>query len=175
MPPENNSNSSSNKKLITLVVVFVVLIALAFLMLKSTPQTVTDTGTSDQVTRESVKFEQVNLEGVISEEEKLPSGFPRDIPIETKEIFISDTKVYTDRTPNVTLYTVNYRTDKSVSVKYSEYLNYMTKALYSFEQNGKDEKNHALYGSKSGNTLLVAISNTEGKTVVQIVYTKIGN
>ena len=67
MPPENNSNSSSNKKLITLVVVFVVLIALAFLMLKSTPQTVTDTGTSDQVTRESVKFEQVNLEGVISE------------------------------------------------------------------------------------------------------------
>lgn len=171
MPPQEPVKSSKN--LITLIVVFVILIILVFMILRSAKPTTEQEQGQPQVTKENVQFEQVDLETAKIEADKLPKGFPKDIPVETKDVFISDTKVYTDRNPNVTLYTVNYRTDKSVLAKYSEYLNFMTKAGYTFDSKGKDEKNHSLYGTKGTNSLLVVASLQDSKTVVQIVYTEV--
>ena len=92
--------------------------------------------------------------------------------METNSIFLSDTKVYTDRVSPVTVYTINYTAVKSVAEKYNEYLNYMLQTGFSFGNNGQDVKNHSLYGTKDGDSLLVSVSSLEGKTIVQLSYTE---
>ncbi len=167
MPPLESEKPNRNP--VTLVIVFVVLIVLAFIMFGKNKTTVTPPpeNTNPAVTKENVTVIKTNAGQV-------PSGFPTLIPVETKTIIFADTKIYTDRSTPVTLYTVNYTSSKSVSEKYNEYLSFMTKEGYMFGENGKDEKNHALYGTSGNDSLLVTINKPEGgQTVVQLSYTEV--
>jgi len=166
MPPLESSTPKRNP--IALVAVFVILLVLAFIMFGKNKDDVTNPSenNSTNVTKENVVMTK-------AEAGKVPTGFPSSIPVESNNIILADTKVYTDRATPVTLYTVNYTSSKTVAEKYNEYLSFMTKEGYVFAENGKDEKNHALYGMNGGNSLLVSISAdiaNSGKTTVQIAY-----
>jgi len=132
-----------------------------------------DNKVTQNITKENIVFKAVNVSSAKTESDKLPSGLSASIPVETKGIFLSDSKTYTDRSAPVTVYTVNYTTTKSVSEKYGEYLTYMTKNGFVFSTNGKDKINHVLNGTKDGNTLLVVVTSSGGKTVVQLSYTEV--
>jgi len=179
MPPQESSNGSSNKGAVILVSVLVLLLIGIFFFKsgEKTEQPIveneTPTTNTENVQNETVNIERVDLSQAQTGADKLPKGFPALIPVETSDVFASDSQIYTDRTPNIVVYTVNYRTDKSVSEKYNEYLDYMTKSSFEFGANGKDEKNHVLAGTKSGNSLQVVISGSGGKTIVQIAYTEV--
>jgi hypothetical protein len=172
MPPQEQNKSSKN--VLTIIVVVVILIAVAYLMMGNTAQKPATNSNqpstnNSQVTKEAITYKAVDL----SSGSKLPQGFPSSIPVESKTIVAADTKVYTDRTPNVVLQTVNYNSSKTVLEKYNEYLDYMTKNGYSFGTNGKDSKNHTLYGMNGTNSLLVVVSSSGGQTLVQLAYTTV--
>jgi hypothetical protein len=163
---------------IVIVGVFAVLLVLILIVLGSgkSKAPITQTPPAEEkkavVTKENVALKTVDLNAAKTEAAKLPVGFPSLIPVETKDIFVSDSKVYSDRSTPVTVYTINYRSAKTVTEKYNEYLDYMTKGGYVFAaEGGKDVKNHSLYGTKDGNSLLVSASTQNGQTVVQLSYT----
>lgn len=176
MPPEKTHNKSQG--VVALVIVVIVLLAFAYFISKLNIPTNTDSpGTSEgtpgqpgEVTKEAITTTMVDVSAATTPADKLPKGFPSSIPVESKNILTSASQVYTDRTPNETVYSVSYQSDKTPAEKYSEYLAFMTKDGYTFSATGKNAQNHSLYGTKGNTILLVTASTNAGKTVVQINY-----
>ncbi|MEO5635416.1 MAG: hypothetical protein ABIS26_02175 [Candidatus Paceibacterota bacterium] len=173
--------NTGQSKTIVSVLIFLILLILVIVgviwYLKHPKENIVSNNPSP-LTAETVEMKSTDLFTAKTDADKLPVGFPASIPVETKTVLVSNSKTYTDRSSPVTIYDVEYNTDKSASVKYTEYLNYMTKAGYVFSSkdilspDGKDEKNHSLYATLGNNSLLVNISDLSGKTVVQLIYTE---
>jgi hypothetical protein len=174
MPPQQTKNHHYSPILI--VVIAIIIIGGVFYMNgksvvnKQAVETPAPPANTQNNKIEDIKVVKVDLSQTKTGVDRLPQGFPTGIPVETQDVFVSDTKSYPDRTPPEVMYTVNYRTTKSVSDKYTQYLDYMTKNNYVFGANGKDSKNHVLYGTKGTASLLVSVFSNSGKTVVQLVY-----
>ncbi len=181
MPPQeqmskNGTNSGKfDKSIVSIIVAFVALLLIFVLFSivgKDRRSGNNLDGQGSDVTEESVFLNAVDINNAQTDAEKLPEGFPRDIPVELETITVSDTKVYTDRPVPITVHTVNYTTTSTALEKYNQYLDYMTRAGFEFAENGRDEGNHALNGTKNGDSLLVVASSLNGETVVQISYTE---
>lgn len=169
MPPEQNMGApvqNSHKTLIysaiALIIVLLVVVFLATISKKSPSNT-----QKPEVTKENVLVNKVDLNST-SDKEKLPQGFPAFIPVETKDAFESYSASYPER--KITQYTVSYKTSKTVSEKYDEYLSFMTKNGFTFSNDGQNKETGTLYGTKNGDDLLVVVSKSEDKTSVQISY-----
>ncbi|TAL49358.1 hypothetical protein EPN83_01255 [Patescibacteria group bacterium] len=183
MPPENYSSGPStgstsspqaspgqaNKSVAVLVVFAIILVGVAYFMMHSSYSVpTTQKQPSFPVTKENVSIQNINLATAKTEAERLPAGFPSNIPVETKDAFESYRMDYNDR--GVTQYTVSYKTAKSPAEKFKEYADFMIKDGFSFGTDGKNEKEGILYGTKSENSLLILIKSVEGKTYVQLSY-----
>lgn len=168
---EENQVNRSNNKTIAIVIAVVVIILIGYLILKgggtepmveNTPQTVsTDT-------LENVIVQPANVAGATSEAEKLPSGMPNGIPVETENIWESYSMTYPSR--NLVQYSVSFYSSASLAEKFAEYDQYMTAAGYEFGRDGKSEANGILYGVKDGDDLSVYLTTQDGRTSVQLTY-----
>lgn len=114
------------------------------------------------------EVQHVDLVQASSMDEKLPPGFPSDIPLENGSITQSYKVSYKDR--NTVQFSLSYATSKTRSQKYNEYLKFMTEEGFDFGASGKSPERHTLYGIKGSNDLVVIINEINGRTVVDITY-----
>ncbi len=165
MPPENTqSNQLSIDKKRNIVVLIVVAIALVLISYLIMNLPVFESGQKDVVVNWTE--DPNSLEG----NDKLPAGFPEDIPVDTSEIEESYFAEYKER--GITQYAVSYWSNESVSEVFSKYELFVASGNYVVESSedllgGKD-----IYAIRDGDDLSVKISTTNGRTFVQISYIK---
>jgi len=159
MPPENTQNAGNSKSIVLLVVVFIALIAVMYFLMKDKPAI---EETSD------IAVQQTDLSSAFTPEEKLPRGFPSDIPVDTAEMIESYSAEYKDI--GATQYTVMYASSRPMEELYAQYLSFMTDAGYEFGDNGKNEEQKELIGTKDNDNLIVKVSTREGRVFVQISF-----
>ena len=165
MPEEN----TSNKSVVLLMLAVIVLVGIIYFAMKSSSPSESENGEqTPQFTKENVEIKEVDLVSAKSDGERLPEGFPSSIPLEVKNIIKSTKATYPDR--SVASYTIEYKSDKTVSSKYNEYLNFMQSSGYEFTPDGKNEEAHSLYGKKGRNDLLIVVLDTGQGTMVQVNY-----
>ena len=104
------------------------------------------------------------VNGIIS----VPVGFPQGIPLESGSLIESSTTQYPGE--NVQQLSISYRSSKTIAQKYTEYKDYMNQAGYSLTEGNKSAPVRAIFGTKENTNLSVAISSSEGKTLVQLSY-----
>ena len=97
-----------------------------------------------------------------------PPGFPEDIPIEAGQILESATTNY----PNskIEQLSLSYHSSKTVNQKFDDYKKYMQLKGYQITDSSASSPTKALFGTTVDTNLSVAISNSEGKTLVQLSY-----
>lgn len=158
---------SQNIKTISAVIVIVlILVAGYFLFGKNrSPEGVNQqvTGGNDQ--EPMVVVEKTPLvNGVLS----IPTGFPEDIPIERSGILESATTQYPDQ--NAKQLSVSYRSSRTVTQKYAEYKNYISRAGYDVTEGDASSAVRSIFGTKEGANLSVVITSSRGRTLVQLSY-----
>ncbi len=104
------------------------------------------------------------VNGVIS----VPVGFPQDIPLESDSLIESATTQYPGE--SIQQLSISYRSSKTITQKYTEYKDYMNQAGYSLTEGNKSAPVRAIFGTKENTNLSVAISSSEGKTLIQLSY-----
>ena len=163
MPPE--TAKGSNKSMLVLIILLAIIV-LAFLLMQNVTK---EDGSQTQVlkTEENVEVKEVDLTTTFGEN-RLPSGFPSDIIVDTASIVQSYTANFPDR--KISQHTLSYISEKPAKTVFTEYLDSLKKVGFQFAPNGIDEGNMALYGSREGNDLSVVISKSNGQTLVQITY-----
>jgi len=168
MPP-GQSNTSSNRDVISLVVVFLALLIVVYLIQGTFKdnEKAADQVSQPEGTKENVIVRETNLNEV-SGRERLPIGFPTDVPVDTSAIVESFSANYPDR--GVTQSTVSFSSNKSQAALFSEYATFMTNTGYDFGQSGKNENLKTLFGTKDGNDLLIVFPINNSVTSVQITY-----
>lgn len=170
MPPQDIlSPQSSNKKVILLVVLFVILLVVAFLMQPGKKKE-----QANENTKENVLLTRVDLTTATGEN-KLPSGFPEDIPIETVGITNSYKAVFPDRGitgRGITEYTVSFISSKSKGEVYDMYEKFMVDSGYKFLPENQSKEKGILYGRNDSGDLSVFISEENSKTAVGVTLLK---
>jgi nitric oxide reductase large subunit len=107
-----------------------------------------------------------NLKSANSQE-RLPAGFPTDIPVETDSLEQSLKTEYPEK--GLTQYSVTYTTAKSIEEVQTSYNSYFSKDGY--EITSKVENPVQIYASKNGDDVSVVIeTNSAGKTRVFVVF-----
>lgn len=97
-----------------------------------------------------------------------PAGLPADILLENENIIESFTTDFLDQ--DVRQLSVSYTSSKTVSAKYAEYKNYMTISGYEITESPANAPVRAIFGTKEGVSLSVAVSASNGDTLVQLSY-----
>lgn len=179
MPPQgtmqNNSQDTGNNKIIVLAIVFILLLvgAFYFLSMKKTPAPVQNTGTTGTeqnntgLTQEKVEIKKTSLM-TGNEANKLPKGYPMDLPVDTTNVTESYVAEYPNR--NLTQYTLAFLTTKSVKEEVTMYVSAIEKAGYTFTSDGKNTAGGYLNAKKGKTTVSVNVGTTNGKTIVNITY-----
>ncbi len=170
MPPENIQNPiissdkpTKGKSIILLVAVFIALILIMYFLMRS-PTTIT----SPVEVNSNVVTSQTDIANALTPEDRLPQGFPSDIPVDTAEMIESYSAEYKDI--GATQYTVMYASSRPMEELYAQYLSFMTDAGYEFGDNGKNEEQKELIGTKDNDNLIVKVSTREGRVFVQISF-----
>lgn len=164
MPPVQSKKTSVSY----LIVAFVALLVIAFLLTRGMKAPHKEETSLPEPTKEKVVVKATNLSLAKTDAEKIPTGFPGTIPVETKNAFESYSITFPER--KMTQYSISYISEKTPQEKYKEYLDFMTKAGFAFDKNGKNEAEGQLYGVKKGNDLAVSARTEQGKTAVKITY-----
>jgi len=172
MPPEQkiyNASQSSKVNYVYVIIFLLIVLGLIFAFAPSFNKNKKTTGPSvdEKAPDENVVVTKVDLKNTTGQD-KIPQGFPLYIPLETNDAYESYTMDYKER--NLTQYSVSYQTSATVSQKYKEYLDVMTKNGFEFAKDGKNEATGFLLGSKNNDDLTVVISRSGEKTSVQISY-----
>jgi hypothetical protein len=166
MPPEINPNKKSNKSVPLLILVAIILIALAYILLKgSVSQTKPEVS---EITKENVTVKNYNLASVQSPDARVPEGFPNGISIETGDVEESYSANYHDK--NLMQYYISFISASSVDEKYAEYETYMANSGYDFGGDPESDVHKSLYGRRDGDDLSVVLSLKDGRTFVQLSY-----
>ncbi len=173
MPPQPTLSPRSSQTIILIVALFIILLIIAFAM-STLPKKNMDV--NNQNGTQPVQTVQKQLQVEVKKTDlaqsqgtnRIPAGFPSNIPIDTANIYDSYTAVY----PTATQATVSYLTDKSIADAYEVYHAYMKKEGYVFRPNGEDMKKGILYGTLSNNDLSILITTKDTKTSVQISFFK---
>lgn len=166
MEPITQSSGNSTKRVIFLVLILI-LVAMIYVVFMSSQKE--GDGTQIEVTKESVTVEKIDQ----SSGNKVPSGFPADIPLEIGNITEANKAAYSDR--GLMQYTVLYSTTKTPQEIYTTYEKYMMDSGYDFGSKGKSPETNSLYGLKDSKDLSVIAGVSQGYTVVTIVYVERDN
>ncbi len=152
---------SSSKQVFALVLVFVFLLAVSVFMAMNMQS-------KKIITKENVQVKNTDLKSVTNEADKLPSGFPSFIPVETAQTTESYTMNFPDR--KLTQYTVNFTTSKTLDQKYKEYSDFMNANGFVLKPGTDSAMTKTLFASKNNDDLLVVLSMVGKETTVQIAY-----
>ena len=98
----------------------------------------------------------------------IPRGFPLELSPERAEIVESATTYYPHQ--QAKQLSVSYLSSDTMQEKYNEYRSYMLQAGYNLTEGGKSSDTRTLSGDKGSSTLSITISNTDGKTLVELSY-----
>lgn len=152
------------KNLVVLLVALLIVIAGGSVLYKKI--------NNDGNTREKVEINKIDIEKVEGAE-KIPAGFPKDIPLELGEVIDSYTMDYEDR--GVMISAVSFRTFRTPADLFGFYRGSLNIAGYLENELNTNQDRGILYMEKGGNQLAISIgiSNVEdGKREVQIVHTE---
>lgn len=170
MPPQDIGQHKKSINIVWIVISFVVVIGLSYYAIQNKGSLNVSAPTKN--TKENIDIQNVNLSSVKSDADKIPQGFPNDIPLEIANITEGQKANFVDR--GVTQYTVSYKSAKSLSSKYSEYTNFASKSGYSFVANGyiKTDSSSGFYAIKGDDSLTVMVSEipNEKNVLIQITY-----
>jgi hypothetical protein len=111
---------------------------------------------------------KLDVTAATTPEDKLPQGFPQDIPVNLETIVAGSTSAFTGRT--YVQYSVSFLSDRTRAQEYQSYLSFMTNAGYEFGSAGRNPQQFSLYGTKDNDDLSITISEQSGKTLVHIGY-----
>lgn len=166
MEPQNQIKSTP-KGVSLIIIAFIGLLVIAYLMSVSFKND--EVRDEKQYTKENVEVSKVDL-ATAQGDGKIPSGFPKDIPVEVNGIFESLSSNYKDR--GVILYKLSYSSGLSLDEAYDLYAQYLSKAKYTLDGGTKTENTRSLYGRRGDDSFSVVIAKAgEGLTTVQISYT----
>lgn len=153
---------SYTKTILAIVIIIAVGLVLYFL-LPGAPQ---DLGETIEVS-EGVVVERVDLEKTTGAN-RLPPGFPLDIPVNVDTIQDSYTADYKDN--GFTQHSLSYTTSDSIEGVYTTYLGYMESEGYDFSDQTLIDTLGSLYGTKDGNDLSAVMSLHSEGTLVNLSY-----
>jgi hypothetical protein len=118
-----------------------------------------------QYTEENVVVDHTSLSGA----DKLPSGFPQEIPVDKDAEFTQSYKAsYPDH--RVVQYTVEYKSSSSVEEQITIYSDFFKKNGYESTLTSENETVKAYYATKNNDDISLVVSNLDGKAVVLITY-----
>ena len=152
-------------KTLTAISILLVVIALGYLIFikydknEESPDNNLNTN-AEQITEEHTS----TVNGILL----APKDFPESIPFEGGNVTESVTTVYPDQ--KIRQLTASYLSSKTVSQKYAEYKDYMTKAGYEVEEGDPNASVRGIFGTSENANLSVVISVRDGKTLVQLAY-----
>jgi len=115
----------------------------------------------------NVSLNEIDISSV-SEEEKLPEGFPKDVPVELSNIEDSYSAVYED--DGFTQNSITYTSSKTIAEIYSEYEGFMEDSGYEITDSSLASGVASLYASKDNDDLSVVIANVSGLSTVSVSY-----
>jgi hypothetical protein len=157
-------SSLNIKKILITIVILVVLVFALSLGRRSQSDQNELTGNLDDSSAIVMVENTPVVDGVIS----VPDGFPPDIPLEKDKILESSTTRYPKQ--SLRQLSVSYQSLEPVAQKYMEYKNYMGLAGYSLKEEEPIAPTKVISGTKGDSNLSVVISNSGGRTLVQLSY-----
>jgi len=153
------------KKILILVLIIAALVVGAYLIANQFGSKIDSPQGS---AADGVKIEQVDLVNTLTPQERLPKGFPSDVPVETASVTQSFSADYNER--NVKQSSLTYLSEKSFDEKYQEYKTFMDRNDYTYKESGPNLTVRALSGKKNNADLVVVVSDKGDKVQVQISY-----
>jgi len=158
---------SQNIKTISTIVVIVLVLGVGYLFLgkSNAPGKINSRVSSDNNGQKPMDV-VVEKASVVNGTLSVPAGFPQDIPLERGGVLDGATTQYPGK--NAKQFSISYKSSKTVTEKYTEYKNYMTKAGYSVTEGGANYPVRSLFGTSNDINLSVAISKSDGKTLIQL-------
>ncbi len=154
---------SYTKTILAIVIIIAVGLVLYFLLLGSPGDLSETIEVSD-----GVVVEQVDLENTTGAN-RLPPGFPLDIPVNVDTIQESYSVDYNES--GFTQHSLSYTTDDSIEGVYTTYKEYMENDGYDMSDTTLvADSIGSLYGAKDGNDLSVVVSVHSDGTLVNLSY-----
>jgi hypothetical protein len=124
-------------------------------------------GMAQKFTNEKVRVEKIDI-GNSSDTEKLPAGFPADIPVEFNNITDSQTLDYTDK--KAKLYSITYVSARQFEELYAEYNRFFATNKYFVRTKTKTADRILFEAMQPEGSLTIIITPQSGKMMVQIAY-----
>jgi|SRR3989344_8419426 len=159
--PETGNGQRKVRNIFTVVILLVFFLSLLYLLFPSRPGTRT-------YSENKVLEEKIDI-GAVSFSERLPKGFPEDIPVERENITESTSLTFSDQKQKS--YKVIYFSNQSPDEVFSTYVDYMNGAKFWISPGGINRSEGIIYGSRQNDNLAVRIFYQDGKTVAEIAYT----
>ena len=154
------------KKILILIVLAAAVVGVSYLLANKNPAG----DKTGETASEQPIVKHTDLSKAQKPAEKIPEGFPSDIPFESLYVTESYKADYGDGMGY--LYGFTYQTNSSVADKYTDYKDYMTDRGYQIiTDDNQGEAMKVLEGYNDRDTLLVIMSKQEVLTQVQISYT----
>jgi len=168
--PANKPVDAGKSRVIATVIALIIVLALvAFWYVQQGKSMLTGGATTQKFSSDNVKVSQVDLSNA-SGTNKLPNGFPTDIPVELANITDSSTLSYPEH--NTILYTVSYMSTYPSEQLYAEYVAYLKQANYIVAQTLKLPAQISIQaGSSKGSLLTVITPQATGGAEVQLAFT----
>lgn len=151
------------KFILPLLVLLVIIGGGAYLYSHKTveaPASITETPSSSQ----STKIIETDLTGA----NKLPAGFPSDIPVEMANVTESYAGQY--QSLNATQYSVSYTSKQAAGTLWDSYSAFMSQSGYTINPKATSKSVGQISGTKNGDTLSVVISSHNGTSLVHLSY-----
>ena len=173
MPPQPTSSPSSSQPVILisalLIILFIAVFAVSSLPKRNAEVNLQNENQATQTIQRQLEIDVKKIDLTQAQgTNRLPSGFPSNIPVDTLTIYES----YTAEYPTATQATVAYKTERSISDAYKVYHDYMKNAGYVFRPNGEDMEKGILYGKLLNNDLSILITQKDANTSVQMSWFK---
>lgn len=115
-------------------------------------------------------FNPVDINSAQTPEEKLPEGFPNDLPVNMENIVESFNIDYSGVDSQEA--SVVFRSESSISNLFSQYLTYFEENGYSIEQDSLTERDAALFAASNAGSISVAIMSGETDREVSVHVTR---
>ncbi len=159
-----NTNPATASKIPFIVLGIVILVAAASVFLRF------HKGSSARFSSENVQLQNVDVQNKTGLE-KLPAGFPQNIPVELASIISSETLSYPDR--KATLYNVAYFSSKQQEELFVTYGNFLKKEGYKITRTDKSIANMMYEATKDKTDISVTIApQTNGMRVLVSVVVR---
>jgi hypothetical protein len=161
---ETKSTPSQTPKVVLVAILILAAIVIGALVTKTKTEDTTQTAPVAEKKPDRTVRTSVN----VSSAQKLPVGFPEDIPIEVMGITESHRRDYVDR--GMAVYFAAFLSSQTLSQKKSEYESFMKSSGYVIKEQTQPKDRVILFATKGEDDLSVMVSPEGSKSIVKITY-----